>query len=73
MWKILNDDTYVFFAAFQSYVRAYATYPSELKSVFHVKSLHLGHLAKSFALRDAPSDIYPGIKGQMSKKRSNDR
>ena len=32
-------------------------YPSHLKQVFHVKSLHYGHIAKSFALREAPSDV----------------
>ena len=37
--------------AYLSYVRSYATYPAALKKVFHVKSLHLGHVAKSFALR----------------------
>jgi hypothetical protein len=31
-------------------------YPTHLKQVFHVKSLHYGHIAKSFALREAPSD-----------------
>eukprot|EP00105_Crassostrea_gigas_P038416 XP_019922564.1 PREDICTED: probable ATP-dependent RNA helicase DDX31 isoform X2 [Crassostrea gigas] len=43
--------------AFQSFVRAYATYPSDLKTIFHVRNLHLGHLAKSFGLREAPSNI----------------
>ena len=47
-------------AAFRSYVRAYATYPTELKQVFHIKSLHLGHLAKSFALTQTPADIGTG-------------
>ena len=37
--------------AFIAYVRAYATYPSSLKHIFHVKSLQLGHVAKSFALK----------------------
>ncbi|XP_047624738.1 probable ATP-dependent RNA helicase DDX31 isoform X7 [Phacochoerus africanus] len=41
----------------QSFVRAYATYPRELKHIFHVRSLHLGHVAKSFGLRDAPKNL----------------
>ncbi|CED83423.1 dead-domain-containing protein [Phaffia rhodozyma] len=45
--------------AFQSYVRSYSTHPSEEKRFFHLKNLHLGHLAKAFALRDAPSSL-PG-------------
>ncbi|XP_077003470.1 ATP-dependent DNA helicase DDX31 [Tamandua tetradactyla] len=43
--------------ALQSFIRAYATYPRELKHIFHVRSLHLGHVAKSFGLRDAPTNL----------------
>lgn len=43
--------------AFSSYVRAYSTHPAEEKQFFHPKSLHLGHLAKAFALREAPSSL----------------
>jgi len=43
--------------AFASHIRAYATHPSEEKHLFHVRNLHLGHLAKSFALREAPANI----------------
>jgi len=39
--------------AFRSSVRAYAAFPAALKDVFHVKRLHLGHMAHSFALRHA--------------------
>lgn len=42
---------------FQSYMRAYATHPSNEKHIFHVRNLHIGHLAKAFALREAPSNI----------------
>lgn len=38
-------------------MRAYATHPADEKHIFHVRNLHIGHLAKAFALRDAPSDI----------------
>ncbi|XP_033758028.1 probable ATP-dependent RNA helicase DDX31 [Pecten maximus] len=59
---------------FQSFVKAYATYPSEMKSVFHVKHLHLGHLAKSFGLRESPSQIKrPNVKGHGDKKRHQDK
>ncbi|KAI1298307.1 ATP-dependent RNA helicase dbp7 [Mortierella claussenii] len=43
--------------AFWAFVKSYATHPSSEKHVFHIKNLHLGHIAKSFALREAPSDI----------------
>jgi ATP-dependent RNA helicase DDX31/DBP7 len=38
-------------------MRAYATHPSSEKHIFHVRHLHIGHLAKSFALRDAPKSV----------------
>ncbi|KAL8293465.1 hypothetical protein RQP46_000166 [Phenoliferia psychrophenolica] len=41
--------------AFTSHIRAYATHPSSEKTMFNTKSLHLGHLAKSFGMREAPS------------------
>ncbi|XP_072488902.1 ATP-dependent DNA helicase DDX31 isoform X2 [Notamacropus eugenii] len=43
--------------ALQSFIRAYATYPKDLKHIFHVRALHLGHVAKSFGLRDAPQNL----------------
>ena len=39
---------------FLSHVRAYATHSAEEKQYFNVRALHLGHLAKAFALREAP-------------------
>lgn len=47
----------VFLAALQSFIRAYATYPRSLKHIFHIRLLHLGHVAKSFGLRDAPQNL----------------
>lgn len=59
-------------AAYQSFVRAYATYPSSLKDIFRVKNLHLGHVAKSFALREAPKDMFQYLKQENTKKRKRD-
>ncbi|KAI9333830.1 P-loop containing nucleoside triphosphate hydrolase protein [Obelidium mucronatum] len=41
-------------SAFRSHVRAYTTHVASEKHMFNIKALHLGHVAKSFALRDAP-------------------
>ena len=38
-------------------MRAYATHPSSEKHIFHIRNLHMGHLAKAFALRDAPNSM----------------
>uniref|UniRef100_A0AAZ3RUW6 ATP-dependent RNA helicase n=1 Tax=Oncorhynchus tshawytscha TaxID=74940 RepID=A0AAZ3RUW6_ONCTS len=43
--------------ALQSFLRAYTAYPSNMKHIFHIKALHLGHAAKSFGLRDAPQGL----------------
>ena len=50
--------------AFASHLRAYATHPSDEKHIFHIRHLHLGHLAKSFALREAPTAISGHGKGR---------
>ncbi|KAJ3177034.1 ATP-dependent RNA helicase dbp7 [Geranomyces variabilis] len=44
-------------SAFKSHVRAYATHVAAERHIFHIKKLHLGHIAKSFALREAPTDL----------------
>lgn len=49
--------------AYQSHVRAYATHIASERHMFNIKELHLGHLAKSFALRDRPAKInVPGLR-----------
>lgn len=45
---------------FLSTVRAYATHPSSEKDIFHVKRLHLGHLAASFGLDREPKRMLDG-------------
>ena len=64
--------------AFISHVRAYATHVVKERSMFDVKALHLGHLAKAFALRDRPvnmgrgtsNDNTSGRRGQGGEKRT---
>jgi hypothetical protein len=43
--------------AFRSYIRAYATHSLDTKGIFKIQFLHLGHVAKSFALRENPSNL----------------
>ncbi|MCO5582749.1 hypothetical protein L7F22_036648 [Adiantum nelumboides] len=54
--------------AFRSYVRAYTAHKGELKAIFQVKKLHLGHVAKSFGLADRPSLLGKSL----SKKKSRE-
>jgi ATP-dependent RNA helicase DDX31/DBP7 len=49
--------------AFQSHVRAYTTHVAAERGYFDIKKLHLGHLAKAFALRERPSGMkVPGLR-----------
>ncbi|KAJ4301535.1 ATP-dependent RNA helicase dbp7 [Kalmusia sp. IMI 367209] len=58
--------------AYQSHVRAYATHVAAERGYFDIKQLHLGHLAKAFALRECPSGMkVPGLRtgaGRESKR-----
>ncbi|KAG2079147.1 P-loop containing nucleoside triphosphate hydrolase protein [Suillus decipiens] len=56
--------------AFTSHMRAYATHPSNEKHIFHVRHLHIGHLAKAFALREAPKTITDGKNKTASVSKS---
>lgn len=53
-----------------SHMRAYATHPSAEKHIFHIRHLHIGHLAKAFALRDAPKAV-KGSNNKASKQSSH--
>ncbi|KAL9102969.1 MAG: hypothetical protein Q9163_001956 [Psora crenata] len=46
--------------AYVSHVRAYATHVAKERGMFDVKELHLGHLAKAFALREKPGSMGRG-------------
>ncbi|KAH6856877.1 P-loop containing nucleoside triphosphate hydrolase protein [Chaetomium sp. MPI-CAGE-AT-0009] len=47
--------------AFRSHIRAYATHVREERVYFDIQQLHLGHLAKAFALREPPGGIGGGV------------
>jgi ATP-dependent RNA helicase DDX31/DBP7 len=52
--------------AFTSHIRAYATHLSSERIYFNVKTLHLGHLAKSFGLRETPKKLGKSVGGDES-------
>ncbi|CAI5714883.1 unnamed protein product [Hyaloperonospora brassicae] len=54
--------------AFHSFVRSYATHSSDTRQIFHVRSLHFGHVAKSFALREPPASSKLRATGRNAKK-----
>ena len=54
---------------FQSHIRAYATHVASERHIFNMQELHLGHLAKAFALRDRPGSInVPGLRPKVMTK-----
>jgi ATP-dependent RNA helicase DDX31/DBP7 len=63
--RLLQHRSYLELArrAYQSHIRAYATHVASERGIFDLKQLHLGHLAKSFGLRDPPGQIsVPGFR-----------
>ncbi|KAK6375270.1 ATP-dependent RNA helicase dbp7 [Lithohypha guttulata] len=59
--------------AFQSHIRAYATHIASERKYFDIKELHLGHLAKSFGLRDPPGKVnVQGLRGKSSRPKANE-
>ncbi|KZT72112.1 DEAD-domain-containing protein [Daedalea quercina L-15889] len=72
---VLKDKRNADFArkAFRSHMRAYATHPSNEKHIFHIRHLHLGHLAKAFALREAPTAATAGPKAPGKRKLSKQK
>lgn len=61
--------------AFVSHIRAYATHLSAERMYFNVKLLHLGHLAKSFGLRETPKKLgrQSGQGNELTKKKEDPR
>lgn len=57
--------------AYGSFVRAYSSYPSSLKSIFHVKHLHLGHVTKSFGLNQTPTEIVNSLQKSVKYLQMN--
>ncbi|RFU29880.1 hypothetical protein B7463_g6457, partial [Scytalidium lignicola] len=51
---------------FQSHIRAYATHVAAERHIFNMQTLHLGHLAKAYGLRDKPGSIK--VPGQRPAK-----
>ncbi|KAK2961366.1 putative DEAD-box ATP-dependent RNA helicase 17 [Blattamonas nauphoetae] len=57
--------------AFRSFVRGYTTVAKTLSHVFNRGSLHSGHVATSFGLKDSPREIgksRPGISSQQDSE-----
>ncbi|CAK7227159.1 ATP-dependent RNA helicase dbp7 [Sporothrix curviconia] len=56
--------------AFKSAIRAYTTHTHSERAYFDKDQLQLGHMAKSFGLREAPAGMKGGGERQAAKKRA---
>jgi ATP-dependent RNA helicase DDX31/DBP7 len=54
--------------AFSSYIRGYSAKEKCVRHIFSARALHLGHVAKSFALQEQPKDL---LKTHRNNKRNN--
>ena len=54
-------------SAYTSYIRSYSAKDKSLKKIFNGRLLHLGHVAKSFAVKDKPGDIGRNREGKKRK------
>jgi ATP-dependent RNA helicase DDX31/DBP7 len=54
--------------AYRTFIRSYATHSRATKHIFHIKNLHLGHLSKSFALKESPSSFGKLLAKQKTEK-----
>ncbi|KAJ6820071.1 DEAD-box ATP-dependent RNA helicase 17 [Iris pallida] len=59
--------------AFCTWVRAYTAHRGDLKKIFMVKKLHLGHVARSFGLKDQPSLVGRSFQVQAKKRKRDQR
>jgi ATP-dependent RNA helicase DDX31/DBP7 len=57
--------------AFLSYIRAYPTKEKSVRHIFAAKALHLGHVARSFALKEPPKKVV--VASQTARKRKLDK
>lgn len=55
--------------AFRSFIRAYSTHSKDTKHIFNKRDLHLGHIAKSFALKENPTEVSKKITHEVQAAR----
>uniref|UniRef100_A0A803MF66 ATP-dependent RNA helicase n=1 Tax=Chenopodium quinoa TaxID=63459 RepID=A0A803MF66_CHEQI len=58
--------------SFVSWIRGYTTRRGELRKIFVRQKLHLGHVAKSFALKDQPSLVGKSVHNQIKKRKKGE-
>ncbi|MCO5589573.1 hypothetical protein L7F22_043541 [Adiantum nelumboides] len=69
-WAVYDEsNTSMARRAYLAHLRAYATHPPSERHIFAIAKLQLGHLAKAFALREAPGEIRAKVQQQQKEQR----
>jgi len=55
--------------SFQSFLRSYTTHTKATRTIFNIKKIHLGHLAKSFALSETPAVFGKAFQRENTKSK----
>jgi len=58
--------------AFHSYIRGYSTKEKAVRHIFSTRALHLGHVARSFALKEVPTALAKVNQQQKGDRDMND-
>mmetsp|Transcript_9968 Transcript_9968/g.17928 ORF Transcript_9968/g.17928 Transcript_9968/m.17928 type:complete len:1042 (+) Transcript_9968:61-3186(+) len=58
--------------AFSAFVRAYPAKEKAVRHIFNARALHLGHIARSLALKETPKMVSKGNTNSNNKAGSND-
>lgn len=58
--------------AFTSYMRAYPTKEKAVRYIFSSRALHLGHIARSFALKDPPKAVKASVRKAENSRDGED-
>lgn len=73
--SVENDEKLKKYAidAFISSMRAYGSHSKDTKYIFHVKNIHQGHLAKSFALKQSPNEFRKEYQDDNPKEKTKEK
>jgi len=58
--------------AYSAYIRSYSTKEKVVRHIFSIRALHLGHVAKSFALREQPKELSKSHRNSRNKADKDD-
>ncbi len=58
--------------AYLAHIKSFGAYPKNVKALFSIRHLHLGHVAKSFGLRETPNEVSKSKSVQADVKKQKE-